>query len=136
MIRDEIQLARERLSGTVPPWKPRVPGWMLTRVIIRATIEGTVPAVISAIVFNHNGGIPVSLGFVGSLALIVWLLSFVRVRKLQRLVREAAIEYYRRQRPPFCLHCGYDLREITSAKCPECGIPLPSASQIPSADNP
>jgi DNA repair exonuclease SbcCD ATPase subunit len=27
-------------------------------------------------------------------------------------------------RPPFCLHCGYDLRVTSADRCPECGRPV------------
>lgn len=39
-----------------------------------------------------------------------------RTRELWKLLRE--------RRVPICLHCGYDLRGLTEAKCPECGNPF------------
>lgn len=29
-----------------------------------------------------------------------------------------------RKRQPYCIQCGYPLREITSRECPECGLPF------------
>jgi hypothetical protein len=34
----------------------------------------------------------------------------------------------RRARRGFCVHCGYDLRDLTEARCPECGEPSPDAA--------
>jgi uncharacterized paraquat-inducible protein A len=99
---------------------------MLTRLIIRGTLEAVLPALVVCIVLNHNAQIHPAIGFTAATAFIVWMSCSIRIRRLRRLVREAAVKYYHHQRPPFCLHCGYDLRELTSAKCPECGIPLPS----------
>lgn len=39
-----------------------------------------------------------------------------RTRELRKLLRERGV--------PICLHCGYDLRGLTEARCPECGNPF------------
>jgi hypothetical protein len=50
---------------------------------------------------------------------------------LRRLMRAEIATGFHNQRPPFCFHCGYDLRASAALRCPECGhetTPAPSPS--------
>lgn len=43
------------------------------------------------------------------------------------LLFAASPRRYLRRRRGQCLHCGYDLRSLASARCPECGSPTDSS---------
>jgi hypothetical protein len=48
----------------------------------------------------------------------VYLLQMSHLRRLMRVEIAAA---FKGERPPFCFHCGYDLRAGVEPRCPECG---------------
>lgn len=66
-----------------------------------------------------NLPVPIMSAIVGSICGggVVTLIGLLFRNACRRFLRERLIE----QGVPVCLPCGYDLREIKSARCPECG---------------
>jgi hypothetical protein len=59
-----------------------------------------------------------------------WLAGIVAIALLWRPIRVALIQHRRRRRG-LCLACGYDLRDIQSDRCPECGAHKPVTKLLP-----
>ncbi len=54
-------------------------------------------------------------------ALVGCSIHLCLIALVRKSMRGHLVACFSGQRPPFCFHCGYDLREITEERCPECG---------------
>lgn len=89
-------------------------GWrLLTKQIARCLLFGVVA---TALVASFSWLFAFPVGIAVALAIYLFEIGCVRV-DLQTQI----IEAYRGSQLPICLNCGYDLREIKTKQCPECG---------------
>lgn len=84
-------------------------------------IGGGIAGFIAAYAALHFGGWQWAFYFPGVLALVGSLYLFFRLVDTPQSVGLPPIEEYHGPSHTHCQHCGYDLRGLTQARCPECG---------------
>ena len=103
----------------------RIPWWtyplLAASAVIPAIILGGLIAAWLAFDASSTTAAIVSIPIAATAAIALYARQLSRVRTAMRTV---IAEAFRDQRLPFCFHCGYNLRDSTAARCPECGHPV------------
>jgi hypothetical protein len=100
-----------------------VPWWTYPLLILGSLIQGLL---LGGIVLGYL------LAFIGlkevsvlsgiAVAFIGWIAFYLyRLGRVRADMRNSLAEAFQGERPPFCMKCGYDLRESKAPRCPECG---------------
>ncbi len=106
---------RKALRGATPY------GLLLTWVVVFVSLSWCAIPILKWL--QRSGGtIPLVLGLAATwstpVLLAVWVVRNPIRRGLRRQLATNGL--------PICVQCGYDTRELTEPRCPECGHPLPS----------
>lgn len=103
----------------------QVPWWTYPLIAARAVFPSLLLSVLVglrlAAILRSGSVMFVSIPLAAALATGLYVYQLARVRSdMCRVIAEA----FRGERTPFCFNCGYDLRDLDAARCPECGSPV------------
>lgn len=100
----------------------RVPWWtypvMLARAVLPALLFGGIVAGLLAGGFGSDAAGLWAVPFAVAVAAALYRYQLARLRTA---IRHTILKALRGQRLPFCFKCGYNLRDSTADRCPECG---------------
>lgn len=99
-----------------------LPWWTYPGILLASVIPAALLALVASVLIGRglpSGGRPALF----LLATVLLGLCFYQyeLRRLRGLIRKEVGKLCRDTKPPFCLTCGYDLRESAGSRCPECG---------------
>ena len=102
-----------------------VPWWTYPLMALRALVVGGVAAGVVAAVLIETAGAAVAASTFIVLGVGLTLGAYLtQLNTIRRTLRSEIAASFAGRRPPFCLHCGYDLRVTSADRCPECGRPV------------
>lgn len=98
-----------------------VPWDFYPTVILKSFICGIFAGGVAILIFEAMAPV-VDLLCSGALAIVAMVNWYLHdLKKVRMALRKEVVKAFKGQRPPFCLSCGYDFRNLTSDACPECG---------------
>jgi hypothetical protein len=98
-----------------------IPRWTYAVIVARSLILGVMPVALVVAAWWHGLGPDRALLCLGLAPVIATACYRLQLREVRVIMRNEIAQSFRGQRPPFCFHCGYDLRASAETRCPECG---------------